>query len=75
MTPKFYHVQHEFRTGKTEKRWEAAQSAMVAGGAWNDAIAKNLEAGFYNQVFYPIGPKGPGLCIWEVQEDRSAEEF
>ena len=63
MTPKFYHVQHEFRTGKTEKRWEAAQSAMVAGGLGTMQSPKNLEADFYNQAFCPVGPKGPALCI------------
>lgn len=44
-------------------------------GSWDDAVAKNLEASFYNHAFCPIGPKGPAFCIWEVLEDRSAEEF
>ena len=44
---KSFHVQHEFRIGKSEKCWETAQLAMAPGGGWDEAIAKNLEAGFF----------------------------
>ena len=36
---------------------------------------KNLQAGFYNHSFCPIGPEGPAFCIWEVREGITAEEF
>ena len=48
---------------------------MAPGGGWDEAVAKNLEAGFYNHCFCPIGPEGPAYCIWEVREGISAEEF
>jgi hypothetical protein len=70
-----FHVQQEFRTGKMEKWWETAQLAMAPAGGWDEAIAKNLEAGFFNHSFCPIGLEGPALCIWEVREGISAEEF
>ena len=38
-------------------------------------LLKNLEAGFFNHSFCPIGPEGPAFCIWEVREGISAEEF
>ena len=47
MDSKFYRVQHEFRIGKSERWWETAQLAMVPGGGWDEAVAKNLEAGFF----------------------------
>ena len=75
MASKFFHVQHEFRAGKAEQWWEAAQAAMAPGGGWDEAVAKNLEAGFYNHSFCPIGPEGPAFCIWEVREGISAEQF
>ena len=75
MAPKFFHVQHEFRIGKSETWWETAQLAMAPGGGWHEAVAKNLEAGFFNHSFCPIGPEGPAFCIWEVREGISAEEF
>ena len=46
MASKFFHVQHEFRIGKSETWWETAQLAMAPGGGWDEAVAKNLEAGF-----------------------------
>ena len=75
MASKFFHFQHEFRIGKSETWWETAQLAMAPGGGWDEAVAKNLEAGFFNHSFCPIGPEGPAFCIWEVREGISAEEF
>ena len=57
MASKFFHVQHEFRIGKSETWWETAQLAMAHGGGWDEAVAKNLEAGFFNHSFCPIGPE------------------
>ena len=48
---------------------------MAPSGGWDEAIAKNLEAGFYNHSFCPVGPEGPAFCIWEVREGITAEEF
>ena len=56
MASKFFHVHHEFRAGKAQQWWETAQMAMAPGGGWDEAVAKNLEAGFYNHSFCPIGP-------------------
>ena len=75
MASKFFHVHHEFRAGKSQQWWETAQAAMAPGGGWDEAVAKNLEAGFYNHSFCPIGPEGPAFCIWEVREGITAEEF
>ena len=75
MASKFFHVHHEFRAGKAQQWWETAQAAMAPGGGWDEAVAKNLEAGFYNHSFSPIGPEGPAFCIWEVREGITAEEF
>ena len=75
MASKFFHVHHEFRAGKAQQWWETAQAAMAPGGGWDEAVAKNLEAGFYNHSFCPIGPEGPAFCIWEVREGITAEEF
>ena len=75
MASKFFHVHHEFRAGKAQQWWETAQVAMAPGGGWDEAVAKNLEAGFYNHSFSPIGPEGPAFCIWEVREGITAEEF
>ena len=46
MASKFFHVHHEFRVGKSQQWWETAHTAMAPGGGWDDAVAKNLEAGF-----------------------------
>lgn len=75
MASKFFHVHHEFRAGKAQQWWETAQAAMAPGGGWDEAVAKNLEAGFYNHSFCPVGPEGPAFCIWEVREGITAEEF
>ena len=75
MASKFFHVQHEFRAGKAPQWWETAQAAMAPGGGWDQAVANNFEAGFYNHAFCPIGPEGPAYCIWEVREGISAESF
>ena len=75
MASKFFHVHHEFRAGKAAQWWQAAQAAMAPGGGWDDAVAKNLEAGFYNHAFCPVGPEGPAFCIWEVREGISDVEF
>ena len=45
------------------------------GGGWDEAVAQNLEAGFYNHAFCPVGPEGPAFCIWEVREGITAEQF
>ena len=58
MASKFFHVHHEFRAGKSQQWWETAHTAMAPGGGWDDAVAKNLEAGFYNHSFCPIGSEG-----------------
>ena len=57
MASKFFHVHHEFRAGKAQHWWETAQTAMAPGGGWDEAVAKNLQAGFYNYSFCPIGQK------------------
>jgi hypothetical protein len=75
MASKFFVVHHEFRAGKAQLWWETAQAAMAPGGGWDEAVAKNLEAGFYNHCFCPISPEGPAFCIWEVREGISAEQF
>ena len=75
MASKFFVVHHEFRAGKAQLWWETAQVAMAPGGGWDEAVAKNLEAGFYNHCFCPISPEGPAFCIWEVREGISAEQF
>ena len=73
MASKFFHVHHEFRAGKAQQWWETAQAAMAPGGGRDEAVAKNLVAGFYNHSFCPIGPEGPAFCIWEVREGITAE--
>ena len=75
MASKFFHVHHEFRAGKAQQWWETAQAAMAPGGGWDDAVTRNLEAGFYNHCFCPIAPQGPAYCIWEVREGITAEQF
>ena len=75
MASTFYHVQHEFRAGKAQQWWETAQKALAPGGGWDDAVKMNLEAGFYNHSFNPIGLEGPAFCIWEVKEGITAEQF
>ena len=75
MASKFFHVQHEFRIGTSQEWWKTAQAAMAPGGGWDAAVAKNLEAGFYNHCFCPIASEGPAFCIWEVREGITGEEF
>ena len=75
MASTFYHVQHEFRAGKAQTWWETAQKALAPGGSWGDTIAKNLEEGFFNHCFNPVGIEGPAFCIWEVKEGITAEQF
>ena len=75
MASTFYHVHHEFRAGKAQEWWETAQKALAPGGSWGDTVQKNLEAGFYNHSFKPIGLEGPAFCIWEVKEGITAEQF
>ena len=75
MASRFFHVQHEFRAGKAQQWWETAQAAMAPGGGWDDAVIRNMEAGFYNHCFCPVGPEGPAFCIWEVREGITAEQF
>ena len=52
-----------------KQRWRQVVAGM------RHTVAKNLEAGFYNHSFCPIGPEGPAFCIWEVREGITAEEF
>ena len=75
MASTFFHVHHEFRAGAAQAWWEAAQAAMAPGGGGDEAVAKNLEAGFYNHSFCPVGPEGPAFCIWEVRDGISDAEF
>ncbi len=75
MASRFFHVQHEFRAGKSQQWWDAAQKAMAPGGGWDEAVSKNLQAGFFNHSFNPIAPEGPAFCIWEVQEGITDEQF
>ena len=75
MASKFFHVHHEFRAGQAQQWWETAQAAMSPGGGWDEAVANNLEAGFFNHAFCPIGPEGPAYCIWEVREGITDVEF
>ena len=75
MASKFFHVQHEFRSGKSQEWWNAVQAKMAPGGDWDEAIAKNLEAGFYAHAFCPIALEGPVFCIWEVREGITADQF
>ena len=37
-------------------------------------MTRNLEAGYYNYSFNPVGLEGPA-CIWEVREGISDAEF
>ena len=48
---------------------------MSPGGGWDEAVANNLEAGFFNNAFCSIGPEGPVFCIWEVREGITDVEF
>ena len=48
---------------------------MSPGGGWDDAVAENLKAGFFNHSFNPISEEGPAFCIWEVREGITAEQF
>ena len=75
MASNFFHVYHEFRAGTAKQWWETVQAAMAPGGRWDELVAKNLESGFYNHSFCPVGPEGPAFCIWEVREGITAEEF
>ena len=75
MASRFFHVQHEFRAGTAQQWFETVQKALAPGGGWDDAVTRNLEAGFYNHSFNPVGLEGPAFCIWEVREGISAEQF
>ena len=48
---------------------------MSPGGGWDEAVANNLEAGFFNHAFCPIEPEGPAYCIWGVREGITDVEF
>ena len=75
MSSRFFHVQHEFRAGTSQKWFETVQKALAPGGGWDDAVTRNLEAGFYNHCFNPTGLEGPAFCIWEVRDGISDVEF
>ena len=83
MASKFFHVHHEFRAGKAQQWWETAQAAMAPGGGWDEAVAKNLEAGplqdFWLQphpshhlVPSPLvlSPTTAGLCQHGTHDER-----
>ena len=40
MASKFFHVHHEFRTGKAQQWWETADAAIAPGGGLDEAVAK-----------------------------------
>ena len=75
MASKFYLVQHEFRAGQSKVWWEPVRKALAPGGGWDEAVAKNLEAGFYNHSANGIAEEGPVYCIWETREEITAEQF
>ena len=57
------------------KQLPVCSPLLVAGDGWDEAVAKNLEAGIYNHSFRPIGPESPAFCIWEVRKGITAEDF
>jgi len=75
MAFKFFYIHHEFRAGQSQLWWETAQAAMALGGGWGEAVANNLDAGFYSHLSCPIGAEGPAYCIWDVREGITAVEF
>ena len=76
MASKFFVVHHEISSWqRLSGSGKPPRPPWPLGAAWDEAVAKNLEAGFYNHCFCPIGPEGPAYCIWEVREGISAEEF
>ena len=48
---------------------------MSSGGGWDDGVAENLKAGFYNHSFNPVAKEGLTFYIWEVREGIIAEQF
>ena len=50
-------------------------SAVIPGGAWDDAVAANKDKGFFNYSANAVTKTGPLYCFWEVKEGISAEEF
>ena len=48
---------------------------MSPGGGWDNAVATNLEVGFFNHFFCPTSAEGPIFCIWEVREGITSEQF
>ena len=65
---------HEFRA-ETQQWWKTAQAAMAPGGGWDEAVAKNLEAGFYNHSFCPVGPEGYLLHLGNRSYSGEFQEF
>ena len=59
MASRFFHVQHEFRAGTAQKWFETVQRALAPGGGWDEAVTRNLEAGYYNHSFNPLVWKAP----------------
>ena len=74
MASKFFHVHHEFRAGKAQQWWDTAQAAMAPGGGWDDAVARTLEAGFYNRTFCPDIAEIAFLHL-EVHEELQQSNF
>ena len=64
MASTFFHIQHEFRHRKSQDWRTGAQAAMAPSGGWDDAVQKNLEAGFFNHSFCPIASEGPIFFLY-----------
>lgn len=75
MASTFFHVHHEFRVGKGQQWQETAQAAMALGGGWDEAVANNLEAGFYNHDFWPIGAEGPAIASGKCERGSQRKPF
>ena len=45
-------------------------SAAAGSGGWDEAVAKNLEAGFYVHSFCPVGPEGPAFASGSREESQ-----
>ena len=69
MASRFFHVQHEFRAGTSQKWFETVQKALAPGGGWDEAVARNLEAGFFNHSFniWILNTEMEHACFFEVK--------
>tara|TARA_B100001057_G_scaffold462071_1_gene514693 strand:+ start:364 stop:579 length:216 start_codon:yes stop_codon:yes gene_type:complete len=59
----FFHFHHEFRAGQAQQWWVKAQAAMSLCGGWDEAVAKNLEAGFFQPCVLSDWARGSAYCI------------